>query len=86
MDLNTPGTDGRKALAAVKKDDAQKLCPVVVFSTSAAPRHLAYRYAAGANACHVKPVRRPDHLQLVIDPLTDWLGRVALPHPTGTRS
>ena len=85
MDLNTPGTDGREALAAIKGDDALKLFPVVVFSTSADPRDLAFCYASGANAYHVKPVRYPDHLQLVVDLLTYWLGRVALPDFGGTK-
>ncbi len=86
MDLNTPGTDGREALAAIKGDDALKLFPIVVFSTSADPRDVVYCYVAGANAYHVKPVRYPDHLQLVIDILTYWLGRVALPDPGRTKS
>lgn len=85
MDLNTPGTDGREALAAIKGDSALKLFPVVVFSTSADPRDLASCYAAGANAYHVKPVRYPDHLQLVIDLLTYWLERVTLPYPAGAK-
>ena len=86
MDLNTPGTDGREALAAIKGDDVLKLFPVVVFSTSADPRDVVYCYGAGANAYHVKPVRYPDHLQLVIDILTYWLGRVVLPGSGGTKS
>ncbi len=84
MDLNTPGTDGREALAAIKGDDALRAFPVVVFSTSADPRDLLYCYTTGANAYHVKPIRYPDHLQLVIDILTYWLGRVALPDPGET--
>ena len=83
MDLNTPGTDGREALAAIKKDDALKVCQVVVFTTSADPRDLNFCYAAGVNAYHIKPVRYPDHLQLVAELLTYWLGRVALPLPKG---
>jgi CheY-like chemotaxis protein len=86
MDLNTPGTDGREALAAIKLDDALKLFPVVVFSTSEDPRDQAFCYAAGANAYHVKPVRYPEHLQLVIDLLTYWIDRVALPGPAGAAS
>ena len=86
MDLNTPGTDGREALATIKGDDALKLLPVVVFSTSSDPRDLTFCYAAGANAYHVKPVRYPDHLQLVVELLTYWLGRVVLPDAGGTRS
>jgi len=78
MDLNTPGTDGREALAAIKTDPALKSIPVVVFSTSANPKDVEICYAAGANAYHVKPVRYPDHLQLVIDLVSYWFGRVAL--------
>ena len=85
MDLNTPGTDGREALAAIKRDDALKTCPVVVFSTSADPRDLSACYAAGANAFHVKPVRHPDHLQLVTELLTYWIGRVVLPQARQVR-
>ena len=86
MDLNTPGTDGREALAAIKADPALRAVPVVVLSTSANPKDVDFCYQAGANAYHVKPVRYPDHLQLVVDLLTYWLGRVALPDPGGSKS
>jgi len=78
MDLNTPGIDGREALAVLKTDPVLKSIPVVVFSTSANPKDVAFCYAAGANAYHVKPVRYPDHLQLIIDIVGYWFGRVAL--------
>ena len=84
MDLNTPGTDGREALAAIKADPNLKDIPVVVFSTSANPKDVGFCYAAGANAYHVKPVRYPDHLQLVIDLVGYWFGRVVLPAVGGT--
>lgn len=86
MDLNTPGIDGREALAVVKADPALKAIPVVVFSTSANPKDVGFCYAAGANAYHVKPVRYPDHLQLVIDLVGYWFGRVVLPAVGGTTS
>ena len=86
MDLNTPGTDGREALAVVKADPALKAIPVVVFSTSANPKDVGFCYAAGANAYHVKPVRYPDHLQLVIDLVGYWFGRVVLPAVEGATS
>ena len=86
MDLNTPGIDGREALAVLKTDPALKSIPVVVFSTSANPRDVGFCYAAGANAYHVKPVRYPDHLQLVIDLVNYWFGRVAFSAPGGTNS
>jgi len=79
MDLNTPGTDGREALVLLKSDPALKSIPVVVFSTSANPKDVGFCYAAGANAYHVKPVRYPDHRQLVIDLVRYWVDRVAIP-------
>jgi len=78
MDLNTPGTDGREALAVLKADPALNSIPVVVFSTSANPKDVGFCYAAGANAYHVKPVRYPEHLQLVIDLVGYWFGSVTL--------
>lgn len=85
MDLNTPGTDGREALAAIKADPVLRDVPVVVVTTSANPKDLAFCYRAGANAYHVKPVRYRDHLQVLLDVLGYWLGRVALPEGEGTR-
>lgn len=85
MDLNTPGTDGREVLAAIKADPALRDLPVVVVTTSANPKDLAFCYHAGANAYHVKPVRYGDHLQVLRDVLGYWLGCVALPDGEGTR-
>lgn len=85
MDLNTPGTDGREALATIKSDPALKAYPVIVFSTSANPKDLESCYRAGANAYHVKPVRHPHHLQVVTDLLHYWLVRAALPVTGGTK-
>ncbi len=79
LDLNTPGTDGRQALQAIKADPALRKLPVVVLTTSASPQDLELCYQMGANACHVKPVRYPDHLQVVLDVLAYWLDRVTLP-------
>ena len=53
--------------------------PVVVLTTSANPRDLAFCYHAGANAYHVKPIRYADHIQVLLDVFTYWLGTVALP-------
>jgi len=83
MDLNTPGTDGREALTILKTNPALKSIPVVIFSTSANPKDVEFCYAAGANAYHVKPVQYPDHLQLVIDLVGYWFGRVELPATGG---
>ncbi len=86
MDLNTPGTDGREALAAIKSDPAFKSVPVVVLSTSGNQRDIGFCYAAGANAYHVKPVQYPQHLAVLVDVLTYWLSRVMLPAGEASRS
>lgn len=84
MDLNTPGTDGRGALESIKADPALRDLPVVVLSTSANLKDLEFCYRVGANAYHVKPVRYGDHLQLMKNVFTYWLGSVFLPY--GDRS
>ena len=85
MDLNTPGTDGREALAALKTDPVLKAIPVIVFSTSSNPKDVEFCYAAGANAYHVKPVRYPEHLQLVVALVSYWFNWVALSAGAGDR-
>lgn len=85
MDLNTPGTDGREAIGAIKADPALKCVVVVVLSTSANVRDICYCYAAGANAYHVKPVQYPEHLAVLVDLLTYWLSRAVLPVVEGHR-
>jgi len=85
MDLNTPATDGRAALAEIKADPALRTIPVIVFSTSANPKDIGLCYAAGANAYHVKPVRYPDHLQLVVVLTSYWINSVALATAGGTQ-
>ena len=84
MDLNTPGTDGRDALTVMKSEAAIMSVPVIVFSTSANPKDVGFCYSAGANAYHVKPVRYPDHLQLIIDLVRYWFSRVTLANSGGS--
>lgn len=79
LDLNTPGLDGRETLQAIKQDPALRTLPVVVLTTSANPRDLAFCYGSGVNAYHIKPVRYPEHLQVARTVLGYWLGSVTLP-------
>ncbi len=79
MDLNSHGIDGREALLAIKSDDALKEIPVVVLTTSANPKDVAFCYGAGANAYHVKPVRHLEYRSLLRDLLHYWLRTVTPP-------
>lgn len=78
MDLNSHGVDGREALVAIKAEPSLKEIPLVVLTTSANPKDLAFCYRAGANAYHVKPVRHDEYLLLLRSLLHYWLGSVTL--------
>lgn len=79
LDLNTPGMDGRGALAAIRQHESLRQLPVIVFSTSGNPVDVANCYARGANAYHVKPVRYEEHLHVLDQIFGYWLSAVTLP-------
>ena len=81
MDLNSHGIDGREALVAIKADLLLREIPVVILTTSANPKDVAFCYQAGANAYHVKPVRHDQYLLLLRNLLHYWLASVT-PHCT----
>src|SRR4051794_35024075 len=56
LDLNLPRMDGREVLAAVKSDEALRLIPVVVLTTSEAEEDVLRSYSLHANAYVTKPV------------------------------
>jgi CheY-like chemotaxis protein len=78
LDLSLPGLDGRDVLAAMKADRKLSSTPVIVLSTSANPKDLAFCYASGANAYHVKPLAYADHLRMLGVVFGYWLENVAL--------
>jgi CheY-like chemotaxis protein len=74
LDLNLPGTDGRSTLTRLKQDGNLKEIPVVIFTTSAAPKDIDFCYQTGANAYLVKPIDRSE-LQKTIQTFVEfWLG------------
>jgi CheY-like chemotaxis protein len=91
LDLNLPGIDGRDILTEIKTDPHLKPIPVVVLTTSSAPKEVVHSYELYAN-CHVK---KPAGLQRFMEVLraieTFWLSVVELPptdahYTTGTES
>ena len=76
MDLNSHGVDGREALVTIKSEPRLKNIPVVVLTTSANPKDVAFCYQAGANAYHVKPVRYDQYRLLLSGLLQYWLNAV----------
>ena len=83
LDLNLPATDGREVLAMIKRDNALKLIPVVVLTTSSNPKDIDVCYRNGANSYMIKPVNLQQftyQLQLVYN---YWFGAVQLPELAG---
>ena len=86
MDLNTASTDGREALRLIKADPLLQAIPVVIVTASANPRDVDFCYQCGANAYHVKPVRYPEHLQMLAGLLRYWLVDATTPSAPATLS
>jgi CheY-like chemotaxis protein len=79
LDLNSPQGDGRDVLRKIKQDERLRAILLVVLSTSANPRDLAFCYANGANAYHIKPVIHTAHLQILEKIFGYWLSGTELP-------
>jgi CheY-like chemotaxis protein len=56
LDLNMPRMNGREFLAAAKADEALKMIPVVVLTTSDVERDVVASYKLGAAGYITKPV------------------------------
>jgi len=79
LDLNLPGTDGREVLDQLKADEALRVLPVIVLSTSSSPGDIELCYRNGASSYIVKPVRFDEFLNTVKNLRNYWFDTVALP-------
>ena len=79
LDLNLPGTDGRKVLADIKHKKDLKKIPIIVLTTSSDERDIEACYADGANSYMQKPVNF-EHFIEALQRLKDyWFEIVILP-------
>jgi len=80
LDLNLPRKDGRAVLRELKRDPGLRKIPVVVFSTSGAPRDIEGCYELGAN-CYVRKAGNLADFFAAADAISAlWLGPACL-HP-----
>lgn len=65
LDLNLPGQGGRATLKQIKEESTLHSVPVVVLSSSSAPKDISFCHAHGVNAYHVKPLRYEDFTSML---------------------
>lgn len=79
LDLNLPGMGGLEVLAEIRADDALRLIPVVILSTSQAEQDIVQSYNLYANAYVTKPVSFEQFLGVVKSIQGFWGEIVKLP-------
>jgi len=79
LDLNLPKMDGREVLTRIKSDDALKIIPVVVLTTSQAEEDVLRAYRLSANCYVTKPVDLHQFNRIVQAVEEFWLSVVRLP-------
>jgi two-component system, chemotaxis family, response regulator Rcp1 len=79
LDLNLPKMDGREVLSKIKSDDALKVIPVVVLTTSQAEEDVLRAYRLSANCYVTKPVDLHQFNRIVQAIEEFWLTIVSLP-------
>ena len=79
LDLNLPGLRGQEVLIEIKQDPFLRRIPVVVLTSSSAPRDVLDAYDAHANSYMVKPVDFEQFLALVATIRGYWLTSALLP-------
>lgn len=79
LDLNLPKWNGRQVLEKIKADDALRLIPVVVLTTSKASADVLASYSLQANCFINKPVDFDSFFQIITRIKEFWLETVTLP-------
>jgi two-component system response regulator len=73
LDLKLPKLDGHQVLEQIRKNEATKLLPVIILTSSQEERDLHRSYAEGANSYVVKPVDSAEFLELIRHVGLYWL-------------
>jgi chemotaxis family two-component system response regulator Rcp1 len=79
LDLNLPRMDGREVLAQVKSDPELRGIPVIILTTSSAPKDVALAYDRGANAFVRKPLGLDRLIEAAASIRDFWLRTATLP-------
>jgi len=73
LDLKMPKVDGIEVLRKIKADEARKIIPVIVLTSSKEDRDIIESYKLGVNAYVVKPVEFDKFMEAVAQLGLFWL-------------
>jgi two-component system, response regulator len=73
LDLKLPKVDGFETLRRVRANDATRLLPVVVLTTSTEEKDMLECYRLGANSCVCKPVDFSRFTEVAREMAAYWL-------------
>jgi CheY-like chemotaxis protein len=79
LDLKLPKVDGLEVLRQIKGDDALRVIPVVMMTSSREEQDLVRSYQLGVNAYVVKPMKFQDFVEAVKQVSGFWTGLNELP-------
>jgi len=79
LDINLPKANGQTVLREIKRHPRLRQIPVVMFSTSRAPRDIRGSYESGANSYVVKPGCLREFFSAVRSLSSYWLDCAILP-------
>lgn len=81
LDINMPKMNGLEALKAIKKNQAFKSIPVVLYSTCAEEEYIQYAHQNGAHYYFVKPYDFPALKQYIKQLLAiNWKSSIGAPN------
>ncbi len=79
LDLNLTMTDGQEVLATIKRDEALKMIPIIIWTTSSDPKDIEVCFKQGASSYILKPMTVSKLLETIELLNHYWFGVVKLP-------
>lgn len=79
LDLNMPRMDGKAFLDVLKREESLRTIPVIVFTSSSAPKDIAEAYLKYANSYIIKPFSLEEYAQVVKQVEDFWIKLSQLP-------
>ncbi len=73
LDLKLPKVDGLEVLKKIKSDEAKKLIPIVVLTSSSEEKDIIESYKFGVNSYIVKPVDSENFIKAINEIGLYWL-------------